>query len=131
MGKTIPKQIKTEVLQIVEDFNDKHNTTFQMSFRGRFAYLSKMEQQGMDDAFLKILAEKMGIPREKMPLQKASVQETKLGRLEYNGEMDNWSFAVFRYSRENYDPEEWMFPGAEELDGTIEGALRAGMQIYP
>jgi hypothetical protein len=51
--------------------------------------------------------------------------------LEYNGEMDNWSFAVFRYSRENYDPEEWMFPGAEELDGTIEGALRAGMQIYP
>ena len=45
--------------------------------------------------------------------------------------MDNWDFAVFKYSREFYDSEEWMFPGAEELDGTIEGAFRAGQEFYP
>jgi len=28
------------------------------------------------------------------------------------------------------DSEEWMFPGSSELDGTIEGALRAGMELY-
>ena len=59
------------------------------------------------------------------------MQESKLGRLKYNGQIDNWDFAVFKYSRESYDPDEWMFPGAEELDGTIEGALKAGIQIYP
>lgn len=45
--------------------------------------------------------------------------------------MDNWSFAVFKYSNEKYDPDEWMFPGAFELDGTVEGALKAGLEIYP
>jgi hypothetical protein len=46
-------------------------------------------------------------------------------------EEKSWDFAVFKYSREQYDPHEWMFPGQELLDGTIEGALRAGMKIYP
>lgn len=45
--------------------------------------------------------------------------------------MNNWSFAVFRYSREVYDPNEFMFPGAEKLNGTIEGALKAGLSLYP
>lgn len=38
---------------------------------------------------------------------------------------------MFKYSSETYDPNEWMFPGQELLDGTIEGALQAGMKIYP
>jgi hypothetical protein len=45
--------------------------------------------------------------------------------------MDNWDFAIFRYSREFYDPDEWMFPGAGHVDGTVEGAMRAGLEAYP
>ena len=54
-----------------------------------------------------------------------------IGRLTYTGALDRWEFAIYRYSDERYDPDEWLFPGAEELDGTIEGTMRAGMAAYP
>jgi len=54
-----------------------------------------------------------------------------IGRLTYMGALDRWEFAIYRYSDERYDPDEWLFQGAEELDGTIEGAMRAGMAAYP
>jgi hypothetical protein len=50
--------------------------------------------------------------------------------LEFRGDIESWSFAVFKYSSERYDPNEWFFPGRSELDGTVEGALRAGLEIY-
>lgn len=117
----------------MEAFNEKHKTAFQMTFRGQYAYLSKIKREdvGLINLFRARIAEKMGIPVDKLGEQEGPVTETKLGRLEYRGSMDNWSFAVFRYSREIYDPNEWMFPGSSELNGTIEGALRAGMEIYP
>ncbi len=40
-------------------------------------------------------------------------------------------FAIFKWSREDYDPEEWFFPGVEHVDGTIEGAMKAGLEAYP
>jgi hypothetical protein len=52
-------------------------------------------------------------------------------RLTYTGDMQHWEFAIYKYSDECYDPEEWFFPGAEEVDGTIEGAMRAGLKAYP
>ena len=52
-------------------------------------------------------------------------------RLTYTGDMSKWDFAIYKYSGGHYDPEEWMFPGAEEVDGTIEGAMRAGLKAYP
>ena len=30
-----------------------------------------------------------------------------------------------------YDAEEWFFPGEEHIDGTIEGAMKAGLEAYP
>ncbi|MGD9577951.1 MAG: hypothetical protein AB7Y74_06855 [Syntrophorhabdus sp.] len=51
-------------------------------------------------------------------------------RLKYTGEMGAWEFAIYKYSTERYDPHEWWFPGVEEVDGTVEGALRAGMKAY-
>ena len=126
--KSIPKNVKTEVLAIVAAFNEEHKTAFQMTFRGRFAYLAKTEVSALQNTFRQIFAEKMGIPISNIP-QAPSVT-TKLGRLAYNGEMDNWGFAVFKYSREVYDANEWFFPGAQKLDGTITGALNAGMQLY-
>ncbi len=35
------------------------------------------------------------------------------------------------WSTEIYDPDECMFSGSEFVDGTIEGAMRAGMKAYP
>jgi hypothetical protein len=52
-------------------------------------------------------------------------------RLKYCGQMDNWEFAIYSYSRNNYDPDEWLFPGSKYVDGTVEGALRASLEAYP
>ena len=45
--------------------------------------------------------------------------------------MNRWEFAIYKYSDEHYDPTEWFFDGSGEVDGTIEGAMRAGLQAYP
>jgi hypothetical protein len=45
--------------------------------------------------------------------------------------MDNWEFAIFKWSTETYDSDEWMFPGSGEIDGTVDGAMMAGLQAYP
>ena len=129
MAKSIPKEIKEQVLQIVADHNKKNKTNFEISFRGKFAYLSKLKLSDVNP-FLAIIAKRMGVSADKLPQQHNQTVETKLGRLTYSGQMDNWDFAVFKYSRETYDPNEFMFPGYEELDGTIQGALNAGLQLY-
>jgi hypothetical protein len=54
----------------------------------------------------------------------------KRARLKYNGKMDDWDFAIFKWSTEKYDADEFFFSGAEELDGTIEGAMKAGYLAY-
>ncbi len=45
--------------------------------------------------------------------------------------MKQWEFAIYKYSDGRYDPDEWFFPGSGEVDGTIEGAMQAGLQAYP
>lgn len=52
-------------------------------------------------------------------------------RLTYTCDINNWEFAIYKYSDERYDAEEWLFPGSGEIDGTIEGAMHAGLQAYP
>jgi hypothetical protein len=52
-------------------------------------------------------------------------------RLKWTGDIDNWDFAIYRHSRNFYDPDEWMFPGSGHVDGTVEGAMRAGIEAYP
>ena len=52
-------------------------------------------------------------------------------RLEYTGDMKKWEFAIYKYSDERYGPEEWFFPGGGQVDGTIAGAMCAGLQAYP
>lgn len=41
-----------------------------------------------------------------------------------------WEFAIDKYSDECYDPEERFFSGAAEVDGAIEGAMRAGQDPH-
>ena len=50
-------------------------------------------------------------------------------RLEYTGNMEKWEFAIYKYSDERYDPEEWF---SEEASGwNYRGRHRAGLQAYP
>ena len=54
-----------------------------------------------------------------------------IARLKYRGELTNWEFAIYKYSKNRYDPNEGFFPGVEQVDGTVEGALKAGLAAYP
>jgi len=79
-SKSIPKEVKEKVLEIVKGFNKEQDTAFSMTFRGQFAYLAKTQQQPMANIFKKMLAQKMGIPLNRMPKEKAPKVETKLCR---------------------------------------------------
>lgn len=35
------------------------------------------------------------------------------------GSMDEWEFAIYKYSDERYDADMWMFPGAEYIVGRV------------
>ena len=116
---SIPPEIQAEVLKIVEEFNHKTFTQKQhpllkmllsnskrgyaARFKGKFLYLDRTDR---------------GRPSE-------------ICRLTWNGKMDNWGFAIYRHSRNFYDPDEWLFPGAGHVNGTVEGAMKAGMEAYP
>jgi hypothetical protein len=51
-------------------------------------------------------------------------------RLAYNGNLNDWDFSIFLWSSEKYEEHDIFSPGAEELDGTIEGAMKAGYSAY-
>ncbi|PJH76485.1 MAG: hypothetical protein CO064_00995 [Anaerolineae bacterium CG_4_9_14_0_8_um_filter_58_9] len=117
--QSIPPETREEVLKIVEEFNRKtftgeqhpllkamFGTTkrgFAARFKGKFLYLDRTDRR----------------------------RPSEICRLTWNGKMDNWDFAIYRHSRNFYDPHEWMFPGAGYVDGTVEGAMKAGMEAYP
>jgi hypothetical protein len=108
----ISPEIKAEVQRLIdefnqENFNDEYCKEFGIvgysaRFKGKYLYLDR------DD---------MGKP-------------SPICRLGWNGKIDNWDFAIYKYSDNVYDPEEWFFPGAEEVDGTVTGAMKAGMKAY-
>ncbi|MBN2388213.1 MAG: hypothetical protein JXB85_14445 [Anaerolineales bacterium] len=104
---TIPSEIQTQVETIVSEFNRTHFSKpergYQARSRGRFLYLDRCD---------------LGEPFQ-------------VCRLAYQGKGDNWEFAIYRHSKERYDPDEWFFPGARFVDGTLQGAMKAGLEAYP
>ncbi len=105
-NKTIPAEVKREVEAVIESFNRKElakwRRAYSVRFRGRYAYLDRDDGPGPGP----------------------------IGRLEYAGKAAKWAFSIYKYSSDRYDPEECWYPGFELLDGTVEGALRAGMKAY-
>lgn len=103
----IPTSVHSELTNRTNAFNKKELTraryTYCLDPRGKFIYLCRLTSN-----------------RE---LQ-------RLGRLTYEGDSENMKFAIFKFSTRTYDPDEWFFPGAECVDGTIEGALKALMMAY-
>jgi len=63
--------------------------------------------------------------------RKEGEKDGPICRLKYTGNFTDWDFAIYKYSREKYDPEEFCFPGFQHINGTIEGALKAGLEAYP
>lgn len=110
MAKTvIPEEAKKEINKIIDDFNNEYflddleDLYYFAEFKGKFLYLKRKEFDNISPVV----------------------------RLTYTGDMKDWDFAIFKWSREEYDPEEWFLPGAEDVDGTIEGAMKAGLKAYP
>ncbi|MFZ5884874.1 MAG: hypothetical protein ACOYYI_13970 [Chloroflexota bacterium] len=116
--QTIPTEIQDEVRKLIDEFNRvnlKESTSllsvffpkkvkrgYSARFKGKFLYLDRTDRY------------------EPLPIC----------RLTWNGKMDNWDFAIYKYSSGKYDPEEWFFPGEEYVDGTVTGAMKAGMEAY-
>lgn len=105
--KAISDEVRAEVEARVARFNREvvknPHQYFSVRFQGKHAYLDKDEYGYVG-------------PR---------------ARLTYTGDMEQWKFAIYKYSDEHYDPEEWFFPGAGHVDGTVEGELLAAMKAYP
>lgn len=108
IAKTIPQSVKTSALESVAEFNRQEfgdwEIAYEATFRGRYVYLNRK-------AF--------------------SFRSTKICRLKYTGMPIPWEFEIYKYSTECYSPDECFFPGEDEVDGTLEGAMRAGMLAYP
>lgn len=108
MAKTvkISKEIKEEVNKIIEKFNNKdlknRDIKYFAEYKGKYLYLKIAEPTVIN----------------------------QVSRLEYTGDFEDWGFAIFKWSSEKYDADEWMFPGSEHLDGTIKGAMKAGIGAY-
>lgn len=104
---TIPEHIKEWADAAIKDFNERvirnPHRAYRARYRGRYLYLDRVD----DD-----------VPHP-------------IARLEYTASTDNWGFAIFKYSDGRYDAEEWFFPGAGYVDGTLEGAMHAGLAAYP
>ena len=102
----IPDAVKMEVATIVQHFNTtvlrNPHCQYVPRYRGKFLYLDRQDYGRL----------------------------SPICRLEYTGKMEDWSFAIYKYSDERYDEEEWFFPGSEHVDGTIEGAMKAGLEAY-
>ncbi len=51
-------------------------------------------------------------------------------RLTWKGSVSTWEFSIFTYSSGKYDPVDLNFRGREYLDGTVIGAMKAGMEAF-
>ncbi|NOX46011.1 MAG: hypothetical protein GXO89_03420 [Chlorobi bacterium] len=103
----ITQEIKKNAEKIIADFNksvfdESYEYRYVPRYKGGFLYLDRNEGGTV----------------------------SPIARLKYTGDFSKWGFAIYKYSRDKYDPGEWMFPGSEELDGTILGALKAAEKAY-
>lgn len=103
----IPKDVKdfvrNEVARFNREFGEERDVAYLVRFRGDHAYFD---------------------------LDEGGFEPGPTFRLKFTGDLANWEFAIFRWSIERYDPDAWYFPGADLVDGTIEGALEAGYRAY-
>lgn len=109
VSKSIPSQQRREAEAIVERFNREvlgaSEVRYAARFKGLYLYLDRIDFSGAELA--------------------------PICRLKFTGKATDWQFAIYKYSRDIYDPDETWFPGYDEFDGGIESALSAGLAAYP
>jgi len=105
--KSIPNHVRQEVTEIIDHFDrEVLGEDYRMHIpccKGAYLYLDR------DDGALRL---------------------SSICRLRYTGDMNKWEFAIYKYSSGRYDPDECFFPFEAFVDGTVEGALKAGMRAY-
>jgi hypothetical protein len=105
-ANTIPVEAREEALRVIARFNQEmlaeSECRYIPRFKGKYLYVDREDFGSVGP----------------------------ICRLEYNRRKRLWEFAIYKYSDDCYDPEEWFFPGSDLVDGTIEGALKAGMKAY-
>lgn len=108
VSKSIPSQQRREAEAVIERFNQEVLGSGEVRYVGRFKglYLYLDRRDFLGDELAPIC------------------------RLKFTGEATDWEFAIYKYSRDIYDPDETWFPGYDEFDGTIESALSAGLVAY-
>ncbi len=106
--KSIPNQVKAQIATVIERFNQEvgqqYMITYVSRYRGNYLYLDRVDFMG---------------------------NQGPICRLTYTGDLNSWEFAIYKYSDNRYDPDEWMIPGIGQFDGTVEGAMKAGLEAYP
>ncbi|MDH5399312.1 MAG: hypothetical protein OEX02_14270 [Cyclobacteriaceae bacterium] len=106
--KGIPESIRVEAKQIIDNYNSEIYQFSKIKVIARFKndelFLGRREENG---------------------------KISPMARLTYGGAIDNWDFAIYRWSIEDYDPDEDFFPGSEHVNGTIRGAIKATELAYP
>jgi len=105
---TISDEIKEQVQKIVDEYNRtdlrKLGCKFVCSYKSKFLYLS------LDEGF---------------------PQLAPTIRLKFTGDIKKWEFAIFKWSSETYTTDYFFIPGSEFVDGTVLGAMKAGIAAYP
>jgi hypothetical protein len=105
--QAIPEAIRIWADEVIKIFNESnigdHDRYYIARYKGRYLYLDRLDYENRH----------------------------RIARLTYTGNLDGWEFAIFKYSDEQYDADEWLFPGSGYVDGTIVGAMKAGLEAYP
>lgn len=99
---------RLKVSRIIDEFNQdifqgQKDIEYFATFRANFVYIHRLDPE----------------------------REEPISRIKFSGDFDNWEFAIYKWSSESYDPNEFFFPGREKFDGTVLGALKAGHEAYP
>ena len=104
--KKIPDEVRRKILDIVARYNSDMLGDSEVRYvphvRGAFLYLDRSDFGRVHP----------------------------ICRLKYSGDITNWTFAIYKYSSNNYSESEWLFPGGGLVDGTVEGAMSAGIEAY-
>ncbi|MCB8943410.1 MAG: hypothetical protein H6658_06620 [Ardenticatenaceae bacterium] len=131
--KLIPDEIREQVIAIVNQFNEENTLPPEAN---PMQQILKLFGRALPSA--KGTQHPIGayVPRFRgayLYLDRVGYNQrpSQICRLKWKGAMDGWEFAIYKYSDNGYDPDEWMFPGSGEVDGTIPGAMRAGNKAYP
>ncbi|PKO22598.1 MAG: hypothetical protein CVU38_08580 [Chloroflexi bacterium HGW-Chloroflexi-1] len=107
MTYEIPVSVQTQVAEIMQQFNEgafrNSKCRYVPRFEGAYLYLDRHDQGRVDP----------------------------ICRLRWTGDMQRWEFEIYKYSSECYELDEGFFPESSLVDGTVEGAMRAGLQAYP